>query len=143
MIKMLAAALFASFLSTAAFAGPLTNSSSNVVGSDGNSYQYIGALYDTTAASYNVSNGQFTLNFTTTFPGLENVGGYNVGLADVFFNNGLSLALGGQNKAAGLYRTSTSETSNQVWNGRSGVVWGAGITINGITQQEQKEKELR
>ena len=119
-----------------ALASPLNILSSGVEGSDGATYPFVGGDYQTTGVDLSRSGSNVTLSFTTLFSGNDNVAGYTINYADVFLNDGLAISLGDQTAnggiaQAGLYRTGSYLTSQQVWGGRPGVVYGQGYLMDG------------
>lgn len=114
---------------SAAHAGPMNITSTGVEGSDGNQYAYIGAPYQTTGISFTDNGGVDTFNITTAFNGNDNVNGYQIGFAALVMGNGYGISLGteGMNGglSAGVYQNSGYLTSQQIWGGRSGIIYGA------------------
>ncbi len=87
--------------------------------------------FDTKQISVNRDDAAHTITFTlrTMFNGNDLGARY----ADLFFDTsspnaldgfGYAVALGGQTKAAGVYGVDAYATSNDVWSGRSGYVYG-------------------
>ena len=116
-----------------------TINTTTVNGSDGNAYtapnNFIGTPYQTTALSVVQNGSSATLNYYTAFSGSDSVNGYNIGYADIFFGGigaGYAISLGDQTanggvSQAGLYALSSEAASNQVWAGRSNVIYGQGF----------------
>ena len=80
-----------------------------------------------------------TFSYTTQFAGTEMVNGVQVGAADIFlagasgvFSYGIALGDQAQNGgvAAGFYQVQSAATSQQIWGGRAGFVYGGGIAAN-------------
>ena len=122
-----------------ALAMPVGMISSGVEGSDGTPYPYVGDNYQTTGVDVSASGSNVTLSFTTLFSGNENVAGYTINYADVFLNNGLAISLGDETAngglaQSGLYQVGSYLTSQQVWGGRPGVIYGQGYMMNGAVQ---------
>ena len=119
-----------------ALASPVNIISSGVEGSDGTAYPFVGDNYQTTGVDVSANGSNITLSFTTLFSGNENVAGYTINYADVFLNNGLAISLGDQTAngglaQAGVYTTGSYLTSEQIWAGRPGVIYGQGYLMNG------------
>ena len=139
MFRTLAIIALAFSAPVAALASPIAIVSSGVEGSDGTTYPFVGADYQTTGVDVSASGSKIILSFTTLFSGNDSVGGYSIHYADVFLNNGLAISLGGETAngglaQAGVYQTGSYLTSQQVWGGRSGVVYGEGYMMNGVMQ---------
>jgi hypothetical protein len=127
-----------------ALAGPetfYTTNNTTVDGSDGSVWaapnNYIGNPYQTTGMSVTQTGSSATLNYYTAFSGTDSVNGYNIGYADIFFGStagsGYAISLGDETMnggvaTAGVYQigSGNSLTSQQVWGGRSGIVFGSG-----------------
>jgi len=129
-----------------AHAGPLqATNTTTVMGSDGQSYGSLGADFSTTglAVSSTSHGGSYalTLAYTTTFNGLFSSGDINTYYPDIFLRvpgadqpnaaYNLAIALGDEGanggQAAGLYTPGSIASSQSIWSGRSGYLYGAGF----------------
>jgi hypothetical protein len=131
----------------AALAGPVQlSNSTSVLGSDGTSYASIGADFQTIGVTIStVQQGAteaLTLTYATTFDGSYQAGADPVSYADMFlrlpgagysaqpFTYAISLGDEAANGgiAAGLYTPGQVATSQDIWSGRSGYIYGAGYS---------------
>jgi hypothetical protein len=131
----------------AARAAPVTiDNTTTVTGSDGLSYSAVGGDFQTTsvAISGTKQNGSYalTLAYTTTFNGLASSGNINTYYPDIFlrppasaenaqaFSYAVSLGDEGDNggQPAGFYAPDHVATSQSIWSGRAGYIYGATYT---------------
>ncbi len=113
---------------------------------------YIGSDFNTSSITVNrtaVTGGTlFDFQLSTQFGGSETIGAYTVNYADLFLRTpstgtpagafNYAVALGDQTSngglaTAGLYATPTYETSSQIWNGRSGYIYGGEFVQSGAS----------
>lgn len=143
MRSILMGAVGALFVSGAAFADPVTfQNTTQVLGSDGHTYSYIGSDFDTTSLTASNSGSSVTLDFATNYAGNDTFNGVHVPYSDVFigtvggtgYNLGIALGYDG-GLSAGIYTGIGSQTSAQSFGSQSSLVYGQGYFVNGVAQQ--------
>lgn len=112
-----------------------------VIGSDGNSYSNIGADFQTTGLTVSVGANSLTLDFNTLYNGGDSVDGMAVPYSDIFLgaagttNYSFAIALGTATSlgglGAGLYQIGGVATSQQLFANLPNIVYGQGYVANG------------
>jgi hypothetical protein len=122
-----------------------TTNTTVVEGSDGQTYPFVGADFQTTAMAATVSGNTMTLDFNTLYNGSDTADGVRVNYSDIFFGSagtpnytfaislGDNAALGGV--GAGLYTVGSYLTSSDVFSRLSGIVYGQAYYVNSVAYQ--------
>lgn len=117
------------------------SNTTQVVGSDGNTYANIGADFQTSGLTMTLGASSMTLDFNTLYNGGDTVGGMAVPYGDIFLgaagttNYSFAIALGYGSSlgglSAGLYQLGGVATSQQLFANLPNVVYGQGYIANG------------